>query len=303
MNLSTVTTFKNIHMKDGMLEVKGEKLEALQSVLKGMLADIHRVCEKHKIPYFLSGGSMLGAVRHHGFIPWDDDMDIFMTRDAFDCFREIFPGELGEGYWLHTPRDTHDYGMTISRVRKKGTVVRGREDAGQTQCGAWVDIFVLENTYDNKFLRGLHGFLSMACGFALSCRMFYSRRDLYLYLVSDEEEQIKTFKTKIRLGRLLSFLSLDTWTRLTDAVYSMCHDNDSVYVVCPSGRKHFTGEQYPRDPFCKTMECRFEEQSTYISAWSDGYMKMLYGDYMKIPRESERETHVVLEFDLGTKAD
>ena len=282
-----------------MVEIEGEKLRALQFVLKGMLADLHRVCEEYDIPYFLSGGSMLGAVRHQGFIPWDDDMDVFMTRKAFERFREIFPEAMGDSYWLHSPRDTHDYGMTISRIRKKGTIVRGREDKDQTESGAWIDIFILENTYNNKILRTLHGLLCMSFGFALSCRMFYSRRKLYLYLVSDDEEQQKAFRAKIRLGHLLSFLSLDTWTRLTNSVYSMCHDNDSTYVVCPSGRKHFTGEMYPRDPLCTPVKCLFEGQPSYISAWSDGYMKMLYGDYMTIPPESERETHVVLEFDLG----
>lgn len=298
MSLSTFTAFKNIHLKEGMVEITGDRLAALQNVLLGMLSDIHETCRQYDIQYFLSGGSMLGAVRHGGFIPWDDDMDIFMTRGEFNRFREIFPEALGGDYWLHTPIDTTDYGVTISRVRKKGTVVRGKDDGDRKDCGAWVDIFILENTYDNPLLRKLHGLLCMACGFALSCRMFYSRRELYMYLIGDDEENRKTFRTKIRLGHLLSFLSLDTWTRFTNAVYSMCGNARSQWVACPSGRLHYTGEMYPRDPFCIPVKCVFEDRETYISAWAEGYLKKMYGDYMRIPPESERETHVVTEFDL-----
>ena len=100
MGLSTFDVFKQID-SEGLIEVSGERLCALQEVLLRMLGDLDRVCAKHDIPYTLGGGSCLGAVRHHGFIPWDDDLDINMTRDSYRRFIDVYESELKDRYWLH----------------------------------------------------------------------------------------------------------------------------------------------------------------------------------------------------------
>ena len=302
MKLSTFNAFKNISLKEGMVEIKGDKLLDLQNVLLEMLVDLDSVCRRCQITYFLSGGSMLGAVRHHGFIPWDDDVDVFMTRKEFNHFKEVFNEEMDSKYYLQTPENTQDYGISVPKIRKKGTVVKTKEDKDDPDnCGAWIDIFILENTYNNRFLRLIHEILCLGFGFALSCRMFYSRKELYLQILNDTKEQEKICKTKIRIGRIFSLFSLDTWTKWTLNIYSMCKNDDSRLVVCPSGRKHFNGEIFPRDSFCNVQEHDFEDKRLFISRWYDGYLKIMYGDYMTIPKEEDRETHVVIEFDLGEK--
>ena len=97
MNLSTVGAFKRLPEQEGVIRVEGELLKSLQRVLCDMLSDIARVCEEEHIDYVLGGGTCLGAIRHHGFIPWDDDVDINMTREGYRRFRtallEAYPGK------------------------------------------------------------------------------------------------------------------------------------------------------------------------------------------------------------------
>ena len=89
MNLSTSKLFKEQKYKNG-IEITEDKLKKLKKILLEMLIDFDVVCEKNNLYYTLCGGTALGAVRHNGFIPWDDDVDIFMTRESYNKFLTIY---------------------------------------------------------------------------------------------------------------------------------------------------------------------------------------------------------------------
>ena len=172
MSLSTLEVFKHIQ-PEGAVVLTDEQLLDLQKTLNGILRDIVSVCAKHHLQYFLGGGSALGAIRHHGFIPWDDDIDINMPREDHDRFVQVFRQEFGTKYWVHTPEETAGYGLLLSRVLLKGTSVRTREDFHNPECGAFIDIFVIENTERKLFsghffrlLRLTHGSAGPTAGTA-----------------------------------------------------------------------------------------------------------------------------------------
>jgi len=101
---------------------------------------------------------------------------------------------------------------------------------------------------------------------------------------------------KIFLGFLLSFLSIDKWTKLVKTVYSLCKNDESKYVAIPSGRKHYFGEMYLRKDVCKYREGFFCGRQIKIPYGAEAYLKRLYGNgYMEIPRYEEREKHPVFE--------
>lgn len=299
MGLSTFDVFKQID-SEGLIEVSGERLCALQEVLLRMLGDLDRVCAKHDIPYTLGGGSCLGAVRHHGFIPWDDDLDINMTRDGYRRFIDVYESELKDRYWLHDCERTPGYDLAFPRLRLKGTTVRTRDDFGNQECGAYIDIFIIENAPSNALLRNAHGFVSMALGFAYSCRRFAAHAADYLSLVEGDAAATSAFKKKILIGKLLSFRSVESWTRVWDRWNARCHDENSSHVTIPVGRKHYFGELQLRNDYFPVSHGSFNGLTVQLPKNSDVYMRSLYGDgYMTPPSESDREKHVVYELDLG----
>lgn len=282
--------FKNLKSGD-LVTVDDEMLRKIQCVLLEILDDIITVCDKYEIVYSLGGGSVLGAIRHQGFIPWDDDIDINISRRDYERFIPAFQKEFGDRYWIHTPEQTDNYGLLFARVRRKGTVLRTRDDFWTEECGAFVDLFILENTFNNPILRWIHGTGCQALGLLLSCRKFYRDRKFMMALARDNPALLPAFRIKIALGFLACVGSLRFWTRLANRWSALCGDDHSEMVAIPAGRKKFWGELYRRKDMLEMISKPFEGRMVNCPANYDRYLTCLYGDYMTIPPEADRERH------------
>lgn len=290
MHLSTMDAFKNLKSGD-LVTVDDEMLKKIQNVLLGILDDIIAVCEKYKIPYTLGGGSVLGAVRHQGFIPWDDDIDVNFSRRDYERFIPAFRKEFGKKYWIHTPEATDNYGLLFARVRLKGTMLRTRDDFWTEECGAFVDLFIWENTFDNPVLRWIHGMGCQALGLLLSCRKFYRDRKFMLELAHENPGLLRAVRVKIALGFCTSIGSVNFWTRLANRWSALCKNHNSEWITIPAGRKKFWGELYRRGDVLGITRMPFEGRIVNCPENYDMYLTRLYGDYMKIPPEEDREKH------------
>ncbi len=126
----------------------------LQMVCLDILKEVDRVCKKHNILYWLEGGTMLGAVRHRGFIPWDDDLDIAMFRDDYNRFCEIAPQELKSGYFLQTRKTDPEYPHFFAKVRKDNTMIDLKPfRLLNIHQGIFVDIFPVDRISDKKIFQ------------------------------------------------------------------------------------------------------------------------------------------------------
>ena len=300
--LSTVDAFKHLKAADA-IEIDDAALRRLQLVLVGIVGDIAKVCDENGIVYMLGGGSALGARRHRGFIPWDDDVDINLPRADYDRFIPLFRERFGDRYDIHTPEETRGYGLALGRIRLKGTSVRTREDLanGQKECGAFVDLFIIENTFDNPVLRAVHGFGCQALGLLYSCRKFFYERRYTWRWAKENGTASMAFRVKLAIGIFLSPLSLDFWTRLWNRWNRLCRDDRSKFVTIPVGRRHFWGEMGPREDIATAGEALWEGETRKCPKNLDGYLRRLYGpDYMTPPPPSKREKHTLFApFDLG----
>jgi len=302
MGLATTNILKSLNEKDkGAKKMTSEQLRMLQKTLLEMMDDFDKVCKKNKISYMLGGGSCLGAVRHKGFIPWDDDMDLNISRNDFEKLKRCYNHSLSQKYWLHYPEKKQNYGLSTSSLRKKGTIYRSVSDLCKNdEDGIFIDLCIIENTYDNAIMRNIHGFLSISLGLIVSCRRFFKYRKAFMRMASSDKKAKRVFRTKIFLGALVAWLPTNSWARLWNKVNKMCKNNKSKYVVIPTGRKHFFGELYERKVLCDYVYRPFEKISLPITKASDIYLTQLYGaDYMVVPPKNKRESHIFLELSFG----
>ena len=268
--------------QSGAHVVEGEELARLQQVLLEMVMDLQTVCEENGLECFVVGGSALGAVRHHGFIPWDDDVDLSMPREDLEKLKKIFREKLGDKYILNAPNYEEDATNRFPKILKKGTrfVEAGVPEDDRTCIK--IDIFPLENVPDNpvaRWVKGMHcTFLMFAGGALLSYEEARSRK---------EKMDARAFA-----GMLLSFRSSGRWFDRFDKV-CRCRNSHSRDVGIPSGRKHYFGEILPRNVVFPLSAVAFEGHEMKIFADPDYALRNLYGNYMEIPPEEKREKHYV----------
>ena len=273
-----------------------EELETLKWLLVDAYDEFDRTARKYGIFYTLSGGTVLGSVRHQGFIPWDDDIDLMMPRKDFNKLKTVFDKELGEKFTLSAPELGDGHGMTVCQIKRRGTVLRSYNEVSKTDAGVPLDIFVLENTFDMPLLRMLHGIACLAAGYLISVRKAFCDFPYLEPYFAGNDELRKSYVRKARLGKLVSFLTLDQLSGMAYRVYSLCRNDDSRYVTIPSGRKHFFGELYLRSDACRAEEAYFEGRKVPIPCGYKTYLRRLYGDnYMQLPPETDREQHPMIE--------
>ncbi len=281
------------------VEISGELLKQVQSILLEMLKDFANVCEKYGFYYSLCGGTALGAVRHQGFIPWDDDVDVFMLRKDYNSFIKIFKQELGRKYIINAPSINPEIGIPITQIMKKHTIFRTYNNPTGDRCGIYIDLFVLENAPNNFLLRKIHGIGCLFFGYGLSCSRFRENRDALLKIYEDSDPDVKkAILSKARKGNFFKFFSVAKWSRKYDKWNSLCHNDNSHYVVCAVGLKHYFKEIFPRQIYGVTSKIKFEDTKFNVIKDYNWALSRLYGDYMKVPPIEKREKHFAIEIKL-----
>lgn len=286
------------YTKDDIIILDDNEIKLYQNELLRIIKDIVPFFEKHGIDYSLSGGSILGAVRHKGFIPWDDDIDINIPRKSYNKLLEIFDIELGESYYLQTPKSNPELGLLVTQIRKKGTVARRKYDwnSPKEQCGISIDLYIVENTFNNGALRFIQKYSSLMLNFGVSAVRNFNNRNLPEKIKVLEEREVKYSNMKLLFGRVLKIIPLKKWLSWNDKCNSCCKDWNSKYVAIPTGRKHFPKEIYKREDMSVYKKGVFEGEKLNIPIFSEEYLKIFYGeDYMNIPPKGKREKHLFLE--------
>ncbi len=266
------------------------KLENIQRILLGYLLDVDRICKKHNIKYFLGGGTLLGAIRHNGFIPWDDDADIMMLREDYDKFLKVAQSELPPTLFLQTSYTDKHCHYPFAKIRINDTMYATYYSKSHTGMnnGLAFDIFSHDQTANSKLGRKLH------LQFTLLVRSMIFNK--WNKRKTDNGHKVQSFFANIL--KVITPIPVSEWMQYK--LFNMFNKrSDSKYLYDGMGRNIYKGD-FPKYYLDEAIEWEFEGYKFPVPKEYDKYLRYLYGDYTQLVLPWQRQTcHDIMVMDLG----
>lgn len=258
-----------------------QDVRQVQHKILEVMKYIDRLCRANGITYYIMGGTALGAVRHGGFIPWDDDLDIFMTPDQYERFKKVFEQENSDTFVLQEWRTTPNY-LEYAKVRMNGTTFIESQFKHRTDLhqGIYVDIMILHKVPENRFVQKL---------------VYYESKFVTLYGISQRGWKPKTRGQALVL-KGLKFLPCKLMARMAYwhiYRYDARKDNYKYcYWITPA---RFRNGLFDKSFFESPVDVPFEDTVLLGSEKIKEYLAYRYGDYRKLPSEEQRRAAVHAE--------
>lgn len=262
-------------------EMTQSELRRMQRIQVELLRELDRVCRLHNIKYIIASGTLLGAVRHQGFIPWDDDIDVEMLREDYEAFRRAAETDLDPRMFFQDARTDREYPWLYGKLRMNGTsAVRAGQEHLKMHSGVFIDIFPRDPMPNSNWGKRIYELAALIC-----------RKTLYA--------RVRCVSASTALGRLgwtlLSRVPKAVPFGVERALRQSADPRRAVRVRCYGYHGRYETEGYDKRWFTELIELPFEGSAYYAPADWHGYLTFVYGpDYMTPPPEAERRGSAML---------
>ena len=260
---------------DSIIELSTSELRQLQLIELEMLIEVDRICRKCGIKYTLDGGTLIGAVRHKGFIPWDDDLDVTFIHEEYEKFYEACKTELDtKRFFFQDYRTDPNYRWGYGKLRRKNTeYIKSGQQMLKQRTGICIDVFDFEYLPDDEKERKRH-----------MQKMFCIRKTLYSAMGRKKEK-----RPLMRVWySLLYLIPKDTVYKVKNKICEKYNNSRTKNVLCMMWPTSSVPNGYPRSLFNEYVDLEFEGMRFMAAKGYETILKMHYGDYLTLPPESER---------------
>lgn len=256
--------------------MKSIDIEECHKILLNIAFEFHKICIENNIPYYMLGGTMLGAIRHKGFIPWDDDMDFGIPRKYFKQFAEVANLQKSENIKINTHQSTSYISTDAIKMSDVRTIIVEQGASCVEEMGINIDIFPLDDATNDVSL------------FSDNSKAIYIQR---FNRYTEARLKDLSFKKKI-FALLVKLLKPTTQDEAIDVVNNISLRN--LGATCFANYYGFWGlkEVITKEIFGTPTLYTFETLNFYGPQYYDAYLKQLYNDYMQLPPKDKRHTHL-----------
>lgn len=271
-------------------------LSDIQQCSLELALELKNICEQNKLKYFISGGTVLGSVRHSGFIPWDDDIDFAMPRSDYEKLKSIIKNTKNSRYWLISYENDQEYNEPNMKFVDKETLLLDETTLIPQKVNVWVDIFPLDGLPSDEKQRQNY-FKKL-----LFLRMIYQFSNIkHISTLRKNRKLIE--KILIKIAQIIPFNKIfDTKKRLKiiDNYLKNTSYEEAEYVFVGMGI-HKEKEIFPKNVYEPGQLMNFENEKFIGPHDEKTFLTQFYGDYLKIPSKDKQIAHKLTVIKWGEK--
>jgi len=260
------------------MQINQSILTQLRHVQLELLDEFVRICEKYNLIYFLTTGTLLGAVRHKGFIPWDDDLDVAMPRKDYEKFIDIINESTNHKYYVLSNKIINNkskYCLNFTKFCKKNTEYAESYKEPESFCGIYIDIFPFDNC--NIYFAPLHALLikySLNI-YRVKLNAIYKKNNMYIIA--------KIF---------CSLFPLKIIKIIQKNIYNLFNNKKTRFLTYFTSIYGYKKETYNYNTIFPLSKIFFEGKYYNAPNNCDIYLNTIYGNYMDLPPVKDRQTHM-----------
>lgn len=292
---------KTCNNREDVVKLHQEQLSQLQNHLLEMYKDLEQVCKNHNLQICLAYGNVIGAIRHNGWIPWDDDLDVVMPRKDYNELVTKYFNELPEKYILYSCETQAGPIARFPKLIDTTTVYQSILDlAPKHHEGVFIDIFILDNVSNFNIVHKAKNIITLGLMFiANSVNQTQNLTDIYKELLCSSPKGKKAFKLRQIIGKLFGFIPLRTWYKWINTIIQK--NQKSEFIFCGED----SGIGWKPLPFSMIFPAReyILSNGTKVNIPRDyiSFLNETYNDWKTIPNDDDKWQHYVNSFKIPSK--